>query len=297
MSRKQLDWLLFGLLASFWGGSFVAIKFVVRDFPPVFGAMLRVGLALLILGGVFRYQRRSLAVPLAVRRRMWLGGLLAIGLPFSLLFYGERMIAPGLAGIINGTVPLWTFLLGIALGGDEKFSARKLGGLGLGLIGIGFIFAPLVIFGGSRGEVVGTAAVFAMAVSYGAGSLLNRSLLSGGAKVDFRANIFHQHCAAFAFLAVLSLALEPWPSLAAVFAGPAPVLAVAYLGLFSTAAAFLIYFHLIREWGAVRASAVTYVAPIIAVFWDYVFFGNVPRTSELLGVAAILAGVVLMHAA
>ena len=37
-----MDYLLFALLAAFWGGSFVAIKFVVRDLPPIFGAMLRV---------------------------------------------------------------------------------------------------------------------------------------------------------------------------------------------------------------------------------------------------------------
>ena len=64
----------------------------------------------------------------------------------------------------------------------------------------------------------------------------------------------------------------------------------------TTALAFLIYFHLIREWGAVRASAVTYVAPIIALFWDYVFFKNVPDRFEIVGVAAVLSGVVLLHA-
>jgi drug/metabolite transporter (DMT)-like permease len=46
----------------------------------------------------------------------------------------------------------------------------------------------------------------------------------------------------------------------------------------------------------VRASAVTYVAPIIAVFWDYVFFRNVPDRFEVIGVLAVLSGVVLLHA-
>ena len=79
-------------------------------------------------------------------------------------------------------------------------------------------------------------------------------------------------------------------------ASPAAAISLVYLGVFSTAIAFLIYFHLIREWGAVRASAVTYVAPIIAVFWDYVFFRNIPNRFEILGVLAVLSGVVLLHA-
>jgi drug/metabolite transporter (DMT)-like permease len=81
-----------------------------------------------------------------------------------------------------------------------------------------------------------------------------------------------------------------------VLASPAAVISIVYLGVFSTALAFLIYFHLIREWGAVRASAVTYMAPIIAVFWDYVFFRNVPDRFEIVGVLAVLSGVVLLHA-
>jgi drug/metabolite transporter (DMT)-like permease len=41
---------------------------------------------------------------------------------------------------------------------------------------------------------------------------------------------------------------------------------------------------------------VTYVVPIVAVFWDYVFFRNVPSAFEIVGVAAVLSGVVLLHA-
>jgi drug/metabolite transporter (DMT)-like permease len=296
LSRKTVDLILFALLAAFWGGSFVAIKFAVQVFPSTFSAMLRVALALAVLFALFRYQRKELSVSFPTRRRMWLAGLFAQGLPFALLFWGEKRISPGLAGIINGTVPIWTFVFGLLSGNGEKFTARKTGGLVLGFAGIAIICSPLFSFGGTRGEIAGTAAVFLMAICYGIGTLLTRSLLSGAAKADFRANIFHQNCASLAFLFALSLFAEPWPSAHAVFASPAAVTSIIYLGVFSTALAFLIYFHLIREWGAVRASAVTYVAPIIAVFWDYVFFRNIPDRFEVVGVLAVLSGVVLLHA-
>lgn len=294
--RKSADLLLFVLLAAFWGGSFVAIKFAVQVFPSTFCAMLRVALALAALGAVFRYQGKNLAVAPAIRRRMWLAGLFAQGLPFALLFWGEKRISPGLAGILNGTVPIWTFTFGLLAGSGESFTPRKTAGLLLGFGGIAIICSPMLTFGGSRGELAGTAAVLLMAVCYGIGTLLTRSLLSGSAKVDFRANVFHQTCAGLAFLFAASLLAEPWPSARAVLASPAAAVSLVYLGVFSTALAFLIYFHLIREWGAVRASAVTYVAPIIAVFWDYVFFRNVPGAHEIAGVLAVLSGVVLLHA-
>jgi drug/metabolite transporter (DMT)-like permease len=295
MSRKSVDIILFALLAAFWGGSFVAIKFAVQVFPSTFSAMLRVGLALIVLFALFRYQKSDLRVPFATRRKMWLAGLFAQGLPFALLFWGEKRVSPGLAGIINGTVPIWTFVFGLLAGSGETFTARKTAGLLFGFGGIAIICSPFLTFAGTRGEIAGTAAVFLMAICYGIGTLLTRALLSGEAKVDFRANAYHQNCASVVFLAVVSLIAEPWPSARVVFSSPAAAVSILYLGVFSTAFAFLIYFHLIREWGAVRASAVTYVVPIVAVFWDYVFFKNVPDRFEAVGVLAVLSGVVLLH--
>jgi len=261
----------------------------------LFSAMLRVGLALAVLAAYFRFEGRDLQVPPSTRRRMWLAGLFAQGIPFALLFWGEKKISPGLAGIINGTVPLWTFVFGLAAGTGESFTARKTAGLVLGFLGIGIICSPLLSFGGTRGEVLGTAAVFGMAFAYAVGTLLTKSLLSGGAKADFRANIVHQLTASAVFLFAASFALERWPAPGVVLGSSTALISIAYLGVLSTAAAFLIYFHLIREWGAVRASAVTYVAPIIAVFWDYVFFRTVPDRAEIFGVLAVLSGVVLLH--
>lgn len=295
MSRKKFDLMLFALLAAFWGGSFVAIKFAVDAFPPSFSAMLRVGVALAVLAIIFLAGRRNLKVPAPLLRRMWLAGVFAQGIPFAFLFWGERRVSPGLAGIVNGTVPLWTFIFGLVLGA-EKFTTRKTIGLALGFVGIAVICAPVLSFSGTRDELLGTAAVFVMALSYGVGTRMTRSILSGKNPADFRANAFHQNCASFAFLAVVSLLAEPWPSASVVFDSPGALIAIVYLGVCSTAAAFLIYFHLIREWGAVRASAVTYVVPVVALFWDYVFFRTVPPPSEILGVVAVLAGVWILNA-
>lgn len=295
MSRAPVDVLLFGLLAALWGGSFVAIKFVVAAYPPAFGAALRVALALAAFAAYFRWEGKDLRVPAALRRRMWLAGLFALGFPFAALFWGERRISPGLAGIVNGTVPLFAFVFGLAARTGETFTRRKAAGLLLGFAGIAAICSPLLRFAGTRDEALGTAAVFLMALFYAVGSLLTRAILSGPAKADFRANAYHQACAASAFLVVWSLATERWPAPGALLASPAAIVSVLYLGLFSTALAFLIYYHLIREWGAVRAAAVTYVVPIVALFWDYVFFRNVPAPAEAVGVAAVLSGVVLLN--
>lgn len=293
MTALRLDALLFLALAAMWGGSFVAIKYAVAAFPSTFSAALRVVIALITLTVVFLAEGRKLSAPAPSRRRMWLAGFFSMGFPFALLFWGEKMISPGLAGILNGTVPLWTFLIGLAMGA-ESFTRRRAFGLALGFVGIAVICLPVVRFGGTSGELAGVIAVTVMAMSYGVGTRLTRAILSEGS--DFRVNAFQQHCAGLVTLVVASFILDPWPTPAAVLAAPAALAASLYMGVFSTALAFLIYYRLIRDWGAVRASAVTYIAPIFALFWDFVFFSRLPRANEVLGVAIVLAGVAVLNA-
>lgn len=286
--------ILFGVLALFWGGSFIAIKFVVHELPPFTGAAMRVLVGLAALFAILRSMGKTTVVSWDRRRRLWLTGLFSQGFPFALLFWGERHISAGLAGLINGTVPLWTFLLGVAVGSEPAArSPRAWAGVGLGLCGTLLIFGPLLRFAGGRAETLGAAACLGMALCYAVGSLLARSLLVGDGAVDVYAGALHQQVAATAFLGALAFALEGSP--AALTPSPAASGAVLYLGLCSTAVAFLIFFRLIRDWGSLKASAVTYVMPVVTLALDRLFFGRWPRPTEAAGAAIVLVGVLVLH--
>ncbi len=293
--NKNINYCLFFLLAAFWSGSFVAIKAVVLHIPPFFGAMLRVGLALIFLILIFCFLKKSVSVPFNLRWRIWIMGLFSQGFPFFFLFYGEQHISSGLAGILNGTVPIWTLIFSLISPKTRSFSFLKCIGLFTGLLGICIIFWPLLNFNASYSALLGTASLLLMAISYAVGNLLNQRMLSGQTKLDFYANIYHQHWASLIFLMLVSLLFEHWPNSSLLLHTPIIWVASIYMGLFSTAIAWIIYYHLIREWDAVRASAVMYVVPIMAIFWDFVFFHNRPRWTEGLGVIAILLGVILIQ--
>ena len=295
MTNKNINYLWFFLLASFWGGSFVAIKAVVSTVPPFFGAMLRVGLALFFLILLFCVLQKKVSVPFSMRWRLWILGLFSQGLPFFFLFWGEQYISSGLAGILNGTVPIWTLLFSLTSPKTRNFSPLKCLGLLTGLLGICIIFWPLVRFSNTQYYLLGTVSVLLMAISYSVGNLLNQRMLSGRVKLDFYANLYHQHWGSLVFLTLATLCFESWPSKAALFHTPVLWIASVYMGLFSTAIAWIIYYHLIREWDAVRASAVMYIVPIMAILWDFVFFHNRPLWTEGLGIITILLGVVLIQ--
>ncbi|TKW74175.1 MAG: DMT family transporter, partial [Bradyrhizobium icense] len=256
---------------------------------------LRVGLALIFLSLIFCFLKKSVTVPFNLRWRIWIMGLFSQGLPFFFLFYGEQHISPGLAGILNGTVPIWTLIFSLTSPKTRNFSFLKCIGLFTGLLGICIIFWPLLDFNTAHSALLGTASVLLMAISYSVGNLLNQHMLSGQTKLDFYANLYHQHWASLIFLMLVSLLFEHWPSSSLLLHTPIIWVASIYMGLFSTAIAWIIYYHLIREWDAVRASAVMYIVPIMAILWDFVFFHNRPQWSEGLGIIAILFGVVLIQ--
>ncbi len=293
---KQINFILFILLACLWSGSFIAIKVVVEVWPPLFGAAIRVGLAFLSLLIVAALMGKKISLPFSLGWKTWGIGLFAQGIPFLFLFWGERSISPGLAGILNGTMPIWTFILAlIFLPKAKNFSIFKIVGLLVGLLGVILIFWPILTFDRNINTLLGASAILVMALSYSISNLLNEIFLKGRTQIDFFANIFNQLCGSLTFLILFSFFFEKWPDGKILFNSSLPWLASLYLGLLATALAFLIYYHLIREWDGVRASTVTYLVPILALLWDYLFFNNEPGRYEILAVIAILTGVILIQ--
>jgi drug/metabolite transporter (DMT)-like permease len=294
MSNK-LNYILFILLAALWGGSYVAIKVVVDLFPPLFDATLRVALAWLFLFIFFRLSKINTRINFETRWRVWIVGLFALGFPFALLFWGENYVSAGLAGILCGTVPLWALILSpIFLPKKTFFTWQNLLGLALGMVGTCVIFWPVLHVSHARLEILGTLAALFTSTSYAIGALLNQRLLAAE-KVTFQANIYHQLASSTVFLLLASFFLEHWPSFHAVVSSDTTWLIIIYLGIFSTAVAWLLYYHLIHEWGVIRAVVSTYLVPVMALLWDFIFFHNQPSWSEAYGVIIILAGVVLIQ--
>lgn len=289
----RLNYVLFCLLALMWSGSFINIKLVVDVMPPVFCAMMRVLISLIGLTFIFTAARRRFWAYSEGGWLIWVAGIFTQALPFALLFYGERFVAPALASIINSTVSLWALLLGACLYRDTtQWTPLKVGGLLLGFLGIVIIFMPSI----SKGEssLIGIATIMGMSISYAIGSLFTQHVIYPKIKASFEANLFQQHVASLAALIVASLAFETWPTISEL-SDVKVITAFLYLGLVATSIAWIIYFYLIREWGAVRTASVMYIVPVLAILWDLLFLHIVPSYSELIGAAAILSGVVLIQ--
>ncbi len=288
--------LIFFLLSLFWGFSFVAIKVIVDSIPPFIGAALRTGFAILFLLIIYRFVGKSIQVPRKLLPKIWINGLFLQGFPFAFLFWGERFVSPGLAGILNGTFPIFTLILTIIyLKGIETVDVKKIFGLIMGFFGIFCIFYPKLNLGGLSNSFLGSTAIILMSVSYAIGTIKNRKLIAVNPQLNLYGNLFHNHLSAFVFLLILSLSMEGWPHLGVLYDNSSILLAILYLSLFSNAIAWIIFFYLMEKWGAVRTVSVTYIVPLVALIADFIFFQNLPLSYEILGAALILSGVIIVQ--
>jgi drug/metabolite transporter (DMT)-like permease len=108
-------------------------------------------------------------------------------------------------------------------------------------------------------------------------------------------NLYHQLIAAFIALFIFAVIFEgvPHPSHWQPF--QTVIYAEFYLGCVSTSIAFMMFYHLIRKWGSVRAATVTYVIPAITLIFDLLINSHAPTLSEFLGVLGVTAGVVILN--
>jgi drug/metabolite transporter (DMT)-like permease len=272
------------LLGAIWGMSFVLIKIGNRGFTPVqvsFGRML---FGLLALVPVLLAQRVNLPRDARTWGHLCVAAVLVNSAPFTLFAFGEQRVDSLLAGIWNGTTPLFVLVVVLLTLPEERPTRERALGLALGFAGV------LVVLGAWRGlgggELMGSAACLAAAILYGIGfPYLRRNLATGGLAVP---------ALAFGQLAMGPLQL----ALALPFAGgvpsafsPGPLVAVAALGAAGTGAAYLLNYSIIREAGATAASTVTYLVPVFATVAGVAFLSERLTWNEPVGGLLVLLGV------
>ena len=267
-------------MSALWGIPYLFIKVAVDDgVPPAFVAWSRVVLAATVLM-LLAWRAGSLR---SLRGRgRWLAAyaLLEISIPFPMIAVGEQHVASSLAAIIIASVPLFIALLAIRFDQSERITGKRLVGL---LIGLGGVVALVGIDVAGRGdELLGAGAILLAALGYAAGPMVFRRTLGG---IDARATMGASLAIAAVFLTPFAV-LEPPTE---VPSGDALV-AIAVLGIFCTAIAFVIFSVLLMEVGAGRAAVITYINPVVAVALGVAVLGERPGAGAIAGLLLILAG-------
>jgi len=279
---KPLDFLQLIGLAAIWGSSFLFMRLGAHDFGPVPMTALRVGGASLVLLPVLLW-RGGLAQARGAWREMLVLGLVNSALPFALFVFAALSITAGMSSILNATTPLFGALVAAAWLGDKITVSRAVGFL-IAFGGVVFLAWDHAEFkpGGSGWAVL---ACLAAALCYGVAASYTKKHVKGLGPVVIAAGSQFT-----AFLWLLPLAVLQWP---ATLPGSRAWLAVALLAVLCTAIAYLIYFRLMLRVGPTNAIAVTFLNPVFALMWGFVFLDEPITPRMLAGCAIVLFGTAL----
>ncbi len=264
MTRRS--WLLMGLLAALWGASYMFIKIALHDDVPAPSIVfIRVTLGAALLTAIAAHQHALTGL----RGRwgwVWAIGLVQVAAPFLLITYGEKWIPSALAGILVASAPIFVALLSPRFAASEAVHGWAVVGIAVGILGVVLLFG--VDLSGSAKLALGGGMVLLAGLGYAFGAIWVRWKLPGAPPVAIAAGTMIT-----AALATLPLAITHLPPHAISLGASAALLA---LGAGGTGIAFLIYYVLIADVGANRASVVAYLAPGFSV----ALRGPVPRRGD-----------------
>jgi drug/metabolite transporter (DMT)-like permease len=266
------------LLSAIWGASFLFQRIASPAFGPVALVAIRIGIAAAIL------------VPIAVTsgrlqhvRGRWgtvaLIGSLNSAVPFCLFAYATLHVSAGIAAVLNGTVPLFTALVGVVVF-RERLPGSKAAGVALGFCGLLILVGDKLTF---RGGWSGVAAGLAASLLYAISAHLTRRRLGGVDPMAIAAG-----SQLVAGLLLLAPAVWWWPAgqLTRGVWGSAIALGVVCTGL-----AYVFFFRLIASVGPMRTIAVTYLIPVFGVAWGAVLLGEAVTPRMVAGAVVIFLGV------
>jgi drug/metabolite transporter (DMT)-like permease len=279
---------LLAALAAVWGGSYLLIKYALEDFEPAVIVWIRCVLAGLVLYAVMRLRNggaEARAATAELRARPGRGillGALAIALPFNLITFGELEVPSGLTAVLIAPASLFVAAFAPFIDVTEKVRSSALGGMFMGLAGVALLVGVESVH--SLGEFLGSLAMLGAAACYALSSFVVKRYKGLTSVTTSFVSIL------VATVLTLPAAIATAPS---ELPGRRALLSVVALGVVGTALAFVIFYKLIAETGAGRASLVSYLAPGIALFYGALLLDEPITAASIGGLALILGGVAL----
>ncbi|MFY9138858.1 DMT family transporter [Zwartia sp.] len=272
------------LLSFFWGSSFLLIQVGVAEFGPAPLIFLRTMIAGLVL-----------LLVLAFRREVWVLfkhwknfiplGLLDSSLPYMLSAYAALHIPSGTISVINAVTPLWGALVAWLWLGIRLTVTGALGLL-IGLLGITFLVWERFELALSDSTLALTAAVLGP-ICYALSACYAKKYLS-----SFSPFVNATGSSLTSGVLLLPLAWYWWPTESV---SSVAWLAALVLAVLCSAVAYVLYYRLIQHIGPARAMTVSYLVPVVGLFWGWTLMGEHFTLRTLLGVLLIFTGLALAN--
>ena len=281
MSRR--GWVLFLAMAVIWGLPYLLIRVAVRQLEPGVLVFLRTAPVAVLLTPIVWRQGQF---PAVWRNIKWIiiFGVIEFGIPWFLMSTAEEHITSSLASLLVCCVPLFAVLGQRIRRIEDRITPRRYVGLAVGAVGVAFLVG-LDLGGGSITWIV---FMLLVCVGYTIGPAILATKLK-----DVAGPAIVMGATTVVSLAWMPWALRHWPHTVSTETWEC----VAVLSLVCTAAAFLVFFELVKEVGPSRSVIVTYFNTAIAVALGIIGLHEPLTVGIMVGFPLVIAGCVIATSA
>ncbi|EMA47197.1 DMT family transporter [Halobiforma nitratireducens] len=279
--------------AALWGGLYVVSKWGFDSVPPLTLAFLRVAVGAAALLVVVR----ATAPPRQFSRRDLMGfAVLGVAVAASLAtqFLGTALTTASQGSLVTVLTPVFTVLLGVTVLG-ERLSGRLLAGISLATVG-----TVVVVTGqyetadllGAGSATAGIGMLLIASATWAVYTVFGKPLIERYSALEAATYSCAVAVPVLGALVPLEIATTG-ASLRAIEPTPGLVVAVLYLGLLGTAAAWYLWYKGMEYVDASVVSAFFFAQPVVGALFGATMLGESPGSRFVLGGAVMAVGIYL----
>ncbi len=267
----------------FWSSAFAGIRLGLRGYGPGELALLRFGVASLVL------LVYALAARVRLPRLRDVPGLLVMGfLGFTVyhvaLHMGEVVVEAGAASFVIATVPIFSTLLAVA------FLRERLSWIGwLGML-VSFAGVAAIALAGGRHLRFEPSVLLIVAAAVGESLyfVLQKPFLARYSGLELTTyTIWAGTLFMLAYLPGLARELPAAPL--------GPTLAAVYLGVFPAALSYVLWSYALSKTDVSRVTSTLNFTPLLSAAIAFVWLGEVLTPQTLAGGAVVVGGVIVLN--
>ena len=266
--------------SSIWGSSFLMIKYSLDELNPSDIALYRI-----LIGALFVniFVRTKEKIDKADHIKFVIVSFFWMALPFYMFGIAEKTITSSLAGLINGSTPIFVAFIAVV------FYRLRITNLQIIYIFSGFIGVGLITLSGGINDLsfnIGSIFALIASISYGIAVNIVEPLIK-----KYESYIVLKIVMRYASL--LSLILYGFTASFKLPTLQISLIPMLILGIGGTGIAFLTYYKLLDNVGRISSSFIVYMIPIFSIFFGYQFLNEITYAIQFVGIGVILTSAFL----
>jgi len=272
---KLVNYFQILLTSALWGSSFLMMKYALEELDPFQISFYRIFIGMVFINLL---NIKKVNIPLSQHKYLALVGTLWMALPFFLFAKAEETISSSLAGLINGSTPIFISLIAYIVFKEKISNIQKTclitGFLGIYLVSFGFNNFLLDLN-------LGAFLALLASISYGFAANIVQPLIKNYGSLN-TLKIALRYGALFSLIALLPSSSLVLPTV------EISLFPMLLLGIGSSGIAFLSFYKLIDDVGAVAGSITVYIIPIFSVIFGYIFLEEYTSTIQMVGIFIVI---------